>query len=75
MGLTDIDAAETQSDFEHLTIDWKPVFVTSIASNHFKEGRKLIKLISDHYPDSKIVVYDIGLKQSDVSVGVESEPK
>lgn len=70
MGLLDSDATETPKDFERLDDKWKPVFVTSIASNHFKEGRKLIKSIGDHYSDSTIIVYDIGLTQPEVSLYV-----
>ncbi|KAI6190410.1 hypothetical protein M3Y97_00114700 [Aphelenchoides bicaudatus] len=64
--LLDSDAAETKPDFEHLGDWWKPVFVTSMSSGHFSEGRKLAKSIADHYPDSKIVIFDIGLKSDEV---------
>lgn len=61
-----MDALEAKGHYEQLTDSWTPVFVTSFGSNHFTEGRKLIKSIADHYPDSKIIVYDIGLATKEV---------
>lgn len=64
--LLDSDAISTKNDFENLNDLWQPIFVTSISSNHFEEGRKFVKTIAFYYPDSKIVVYDIGMEQIEV---------
>jgi hypothetical protein len=63
----DGDADEATREYDRLDDSWKPTFVSSIASNHFKEGRKMVQSIANHYPDSKIILFDIGLKAADVS--------
>ena len=64
--LLDTDAAETKAHYEQLDDLWKPLFVTSVSSNHFSESRKLVRNIAERYPDSKIIMYDIGLSTEEV---------
>ncbi|KAI6177817.1 hypothetical protein M3Y97_00948900 [Aphelenchoides bicaudatus] len=45
---------------------WNPTFVAPISSGHFAEGRLLVKSITTFYPDSKIVIYDIGITEEHI---------
>ena len=45
----------------------KLVVVTGISSNHFQESRSLFGSVHEQMPNTKIIVYDIGLTKSQVS--------
>ena len=45
----------------------KLVMVTGISSNHFTESKALFGSVHEHMPKTKIIVYDIGLTDSQVS--------
>ena len=45
----------------------KLVVVTGISSNHFQESRSLFRSVHEQMPNTKIIVYDIGLTKSQVS--------
>ncbi|KAI6193199.1 hypothetical protein M3Y96_00993000 [Aphelenchoides besseyi] len=61
--LTDEEIDSTPNDFDRLNPKtWQPMFVTSASDNHFSEVRMMVKNIKQFYPDSKIVLYDLGLE-------------
>ena len=43
------------------------VFVTAFSSNHFEEGLCAIYHVQEFFPQSKILFYDIGLNETEVS--------
>ncbi len=43
-----------------------PVFVTGCSSNHWTEEQALIVTLQDNFPNSTIVMYDLGLKANEV---------
>ena len=45
----------------------KLVIVTGISSNHFTESKALFGSVHEHMPKTNIIVYDIGLNDSQVS--------
>ena len=45
----------------------KLVMVTGISSNHFTESKAFFGSVHEHMPKTKIIVYDIGLTDSQVS--------
>ena len=45
----------------------KLVMVTGISSNHFKESKAFFGSVHEHMPNTKIIVYDLGLTDSQVS--------
>ena len=45
----------------------KLVMVTGISSNHFTESKALFGSFHEHMPNTKIIIYDIGLTDSQVS--------
>ena len=44
------------------------VFVTALSSDHFEEGSCAIYHVQEFYPDRKLLVYDIGLNETEVSL-------
>ncbi|KAI6238868.1 hypothetical protein M3Y99_00644300 [Aphelenchoides fujianensis] len=64
--LTDEAAARTPLDAAAINASdqWAPVFATVMSSNHFAEGRRLIRSIHAHYPKSRVLIVDIGLEPS-----------
>ncbi|KAI6171814.1 hypothetical protein M3Y98_00904100 [Aphelenchoides besseyi] len=64
--LLDRDAERTPPNYENLSDDWIPIFVTPCSSNHFNESRVMVKVIRETYKNAKIVYYDIGLTAEEV---------
>ncbi len=44
----------------------KLVMVTPISSNHFEESKDYIGTVHKHLPNTRIIVYDVGLKEQEV---------
>lgn len=45
----------------------RPMFVTAMSDNHYKEGLTLIANIRKFWPQQKVIVYDLGLSKQSVS--------
>lgn len=42
------------------------IFVTAASSNHFKESKNAIASAQEHFPNFRLLYYDIGLKSDEI---------
>ncbi|KAI6189393.1 Protein of unknown function DUF1647 family-containing protein [Aphelenchoides bicaudatus] len=61
-----LDSDAQQTPLHYMDKSWQPVFATAVSSNHIGECRTLIKRIRSVFPNSTIVLYDIGLTREQV---------
>jgi hypothetical protein len=41
---------------------WTPVFMAVVSDNHYDESKQMLESLLQHYPASKIIYFDAGLK-------------
>ena len=55
--------------------DLVPQLVTAFSANHFHEHQQIIPTAFEHYPNQKILVYDIGLSNDQIDYIKENDDK
>ncbi|KAI6198834.1 Protein of unknown function DUF1647 family-containing protein [Aphelenchoides besseyi] len=66
--LTQEHVDNATNDYERLNPEtWQPVFITSVSDDHFPEARRLFQSLNQFYPNSRIIMYDLGLSDKKIN--------